>query len=697
MLKTAALQLYHPHSSQNTGDILINLPFVDNQTLSALITVDTNSESSQEFVTAFLQLLKELSLELEIKTSNQPLEKLLGELNARLPRLPKASHFLTQLNCTLVWQNQPEVHFTACGRIKIFLIKETTIKEIHLEKSEGSPRLGEAGQVFQQILQGNLQEKDSLLFTSYSLLDYVSQDKIKKTIITLPLTGAMAYLENILSKAPQKSCFWALAIKASEKEVTSPSISPAVPKISSQQAPSSLDRLLSTKKSTAAILDSPTFAEFAKEQVNRFLTKINGKIIPKLWTLFKVGSKDYGLILFQGLKFIIKLVNYRNWPRLKGQWKKFWQETISHWQKLNRLQKITLLLIVIILSILTQSVKWQTKFLVVNQGNGQWEQTIANVEATLGKIQAALIYNDKKAVIDLLANIDPAWQNTPPLALQNKVNQLKEQVTTIQNKIWKVNPVKESVWLDLQTLKQPLTPLRLIASSDSRVYLIAKEKQLYIFDTNANGEQLPPKLSENFPLLPEFTAPIIATKSFIGITNDKKGYLVNDQSFKALNWSTNLLNQPQALTYYGNRIYVADNNRKIIRYSINGENLTEETSWLKTSTADDIKDLGVDGDLYLLTKSGLLEKYNRGQKINWATEPIDIALTNARLWVSQTSNQLYLFDQTNGRLITFEKNGQLVGQVTNPLLTQALDWTILEKNKLLLITTADKIYSLRLP
>jgi outer membrane protein assembly factor BamB len=688
MLKTAALQLYHSHSSQNTGDILINLPFVDNQTLSALITVDTNSESSQEFVSSFLQLLKELSLELEIKTSNQPLEKLLGELNARLPRLPKASHFLTQLNCALAWQNQPEVHFTACGRIKIFLIKETTIKEIHLEKSEG--------QVFQQILQGNLQEKDSLLFSSYSLLDYVSQDKIKKTITTLPLTGAMAYLENILSKAPQKSCFWALAIKASEKEVNSPSISPTVPKIISQQAPSSLDRMLATKKNTAAILDSPTFAEFTKEQANRFLAKINNKIVPTLWHLFKAGSKDYGLILLQGLRFIIKLANYRNWSNLSQQWKKFWQEIIGHWQNLGRVQKVTLLLIVIILTILTQSLKWQTKLLIVDQGNSQWEQTIKNVEDNLNKIQAALIYNDKKAVIELLASIDPNLQNPAPAALQDKINQLRSNVATIQSQIWKINQVKEDIWQDLQTLKQPLSPIRLIASSDQRVYLITKEKQIYIFDTN-NGEKLPPKLSENFPLLPEFIAPIITTKSFIGITNDKKSYLVNDQSFKALNWSTNLLNQPQALTYYGNRIYVADNNRKIIRYSISGENLTEETSWLKTSTADDIKDLGVDGDLYLLTKGGLLEKYNRGQKINWTAEPIDITLTNARLWVSQTSNQLYLFDQAKGRLITFEKNGQLVGQITNPLLSQALDWTILEKNKLLLITTTDKIYSFKLP
>ncbi|MCX6785005.1 MAG: hypothetical protein NTV81_03705 [Candidatus Komeilibacteria bacterium] len=688
MLKTASLQLYNSHYSQHTGSTLINLPFVDNQTLSALVTVDSNSESSQEFVQNFLQLLKELSLELEIKTSNQPLEKLLGELNARVPRLPKASHFLTQLNCALAWQNQPEVHFTACGHIKIFLIKEAVIKEVHLEKTEG--------QIFQQILQGELQENDSLLFTTYSLIDYVSQEKIKKTITTLPLTGAMAYLENILSKAPQKSCFWALAIKATDHEVNTPSISASVPKIVSQQAPSSIEKLLSTKKNTADILISPTFAEFSKEQAGRVFEKINKHYWPTLWRLFKEGSHNYGIILWQGLKLIIKLLNPKNWSEFNQQWKKFWHEAIGHWQKLSHLQKIAVFVLVIILSVFIQNVKWQARFLTVNKNSGQWAERAQDLETRLAKIEAALIYNDKKQAIDLLAGATSTLDQAVPAQWQAKFNQLKQNIESLQSRIWKINSVKESVWLDLQSLKQPLTPSRLIAASDQRVYLIAKEKQMYIFDTE-NGEQKPPKLSENFPFLPELTTPISKTKSFIGITNDKKGYLVNDYSFQIMNWPTTQLGSPQALAYYNNRIYVADNTNKIFRYSLNGKNVTEETSWLKTPLTNGVKEFGVDGDLYLLDNQGNLIKYNRGQKANWNPDPLDLPLTNAELWVGQNSSRLYLFDSTAGRLIVLEKSGQLIGQITNPLLTSALDWTILEKNNLLLITTKDKIYSLQLP
>lgn len=689
MLKTALLQLYHPNSSQHTGQALVNLPFIDNQTLSVLVTVDSNSESSQEFVKNLLALIRELSLELEIKTSNQPLEKLLGELNNRLPRLPKASHFLTQLNCALVWTNPPEINFTACGRIKIFLIKETNIKEINLEKADN--------QIFQQILQGELQENDSLLFSTHSLMDYVSQEKIKKTITTLPLTSALAYLENILSKAPQKSCFWALAIKASDHEVNSPSISPEVAKVINQQAPSSLAKLIDTKKNTATILDSPTFAEFSKDQVEKIWSKIKKYQPQDLGQSILQGLKDYGLILIKVFKFLIQLIKIKNWQQLSNQIKIGWQKTINSWQNLNRRQKIIMIILVIILTALTQNLKWQTKLLNNNQIGVQWEQLAQELTTKLAKAEAALIYNGKTEAIEIVKQLENLnLPPNPPLAWQNKFNELKNSLDTLKGKLLNINQTKETVWLDLQSLKQPLTPARLIAAGDERVYLITQEKQMYIFDTE-NGEKKPPKLSENFPFLPTLTTPISRNKSFIGITNDKKSYNINDFSFEALSWKPSRLAQPTALAYYNNRLYLTDSNNNLLRYTLNGKSLIEETSWLKTPLTQGLKDFGVDGDLYLINNQGGLEKYNRGQKMNWQTDPIDLPLTSARLWVSQTANRLYLFDAAAARLAIFEKTGRLVSQLTSDLFSQTLDWTILEKNKLLLISTKDKIYSWPLP
>ena len=75
--------------------------------------------------------------------------------------------------------------------------------------------------------------------------------------------------------------------------------------------------------------------------------------------------------------------------------------------------------------------------------------------------------------------------------------------------------------------------------------------------------------------------------------------------------------------------------------------------WIKTEGIDleDSVSLSIDGDVFVLKSNGEILKFAKGEEIEFTTK-IDPALENPNdVWTYNDVNKIYVFEQTNKRII----------------------------------------------
>lgn len=151
--------------------------------------------------------------------------------------------------------------------------------------------------------------------------------------------------------------------------------------------------------------------------------------------------------------------------------------------------------------------------------------------------------------------------------------------------------------------------------------------------------------------------------------------------------------------YFGN-VYVLDKTVKQILKFISTSSEHVKTNYFSKDTTPDVssaKSIAIDGSIWVLLNDGTVFKFTRGNKDNFQLSGLDKGFSSpTRIFTNADSDNVYILDNGNSRIVVFDKEGAYQSQYQSPILKAAKDFEVLEKSKKVYILSGGKIYLLNL-
>jgi hypothetical protein len=623
------------------------------------------------------------------------LEEVLQELNQLLPDLSdnKIKNWLQTLDIVVGVIHQNNIYIASIGNIGALLIHNNQITQILEQNTDFNPT-----KIFTDIVSGELDTGDALIISTNALFDYISQEKIKRTIKKYTPQASITQFKQLLDTVPDFVTFNSVVLKyPSGRDLDIPNENIQVTIESDDEEDDGtihVDKHDTTprqdhhkKTRTKLVFDKSGLKNIKTVQVFIYiweLIKIFFAIIGKIFSVIGNSIKNAWLFVFsskyrQDRENVI-LDKTQSTINKKVNW--FSDLT---WQK-----KVLIIGIIVILLVFLQSLVFLTQKQAVNKQEQAYEQSIDAINNSINEVEASLIYNDEKRAEELLLNIQDMLNDLDATSPQQEeeLDLVKEQTVRLLNKVRHINYVDSPLELfDLSSLNNPKQ-------------IIQKNGQFYILD------------QENLYLLEE-QAPNILTaypngKTLADWPNNDQLILSNDQEYVIFNLSSKELNSfafaqnignisVQDMSIYSNNLYVLDTEAdQIFKYPERGQSFSNGVTWL-TDDIDlsDAYSLTLDGDIYVMFNSGQILKLRKGSReiFNYH-QPHPKLGKQAIIKTFKDSEYLYIIDPENQRVAIIDKEGNIKDQYTSLKFDNLVDLAIDQEEKAIYLLNGNHLYLL---
>lgn len=159
---------------------------------------------------------------------------------------------------------------------------------------------------------------------------------------------------------------------------------------------------------------------------------------------------------------------------------------------------------------------------------------------------------------------------------------------------------------------------------------------------------------------------------------------------------------PTSIEMFAGNAYILDTDQgEIWKYPTLGETFGSRRRWFAVGITPDLSnvvDMKVNGDVWLLTSTGKLERYSRGAPVNFGMEGFPAKGEAKRLsepsviWV--TDSLVYVLENGSSRVVVFGADGKYKSQYTNAEFAKASDLVIVDDKGYVLIDNVVKEFVL---
>ena len=151
--------------------------------------------------------------------------------------------------------------------------------------------------------------------------------------------------------------------------------------------------------------------------------------------------------------------------------------------------------------------------------------------------------------------------------------------------------------------------------------------------------------------------------------------------------------------YFGN-LYVLDKDGKQINKFVQTSGGFGKTDYFASGVAPDLSDatsIAIDGSIWILFKDGTIEKFTKGKADSFSPTGLQKGFSNAlRISTNVDSNNVYVLDQGNSRIVVVDKNGTYKAQYQTDILKNATDFDVLEADKKVYVLSLGKVFAIDL-
>lgn len=739
--KISQLSLNDPRHSLNSGEILVQ-PSPTGEGGDLLIVLETaaNQTNDQELTRLFLEIAFEAYEHSQLHETEKKLEKILAALNAQLPAqlagLAKGGALslnknlqiqkcLNGLNCFVGLLEQNTLYFSSHGQIHAFLIRPTLQKKINTSEpeAENSPALpGQAKNLFDYTLTGSLKPGDRLLVANQSVLDYLSLEKIKKIISTLPPQNSAAHLSNILEAAPKTVSFFCLIAQMmapSETAATEPKIN-YVKTSPAAGSKKSLDKMLLTQSETERILTPPSLWQVFKENMTeRFKQNKKNPATPKpgpAESRLLTGVKDRitsamprpkaPAWLKTTARFTVKplalawltLVDPARRARLIEASSSQIRGLVRFYNRLSKTNKIVILSVLALALIFFESLVWQAQHEAKQVQAQNFQEIVGQINEKKASIEAALIYNDDQRTRDLLAEIKQLTEQLPQTTKEQLAQSqtIKNETAVLAVKIWKITEIPEPVSLINFREVNLTAEVNSISVKENYIFAFSDQNQIMAVNVSNNNTLV----LEDFTLRSRANAFFPRINNLVIATEDNKFFTLENNQLRDLKIQLpSNFTKTDGLTFYLDKMYLLDKTAgQIFRLTYSGSEFRSTQAWLKpaaleTVKANEITSLAIDGVIYALKADGTIVKLASGLNQGELKPKIEPAFAAAaKIYTHDKTDNLYILEPANQRLVVLNKQGELKVQYHSDKFNNLKDFIVSSDEKKIYLLNGSQIY-----
>lgn len=217
ILKTNKL-LINSEKSQNNAFIYTGSPNKDQKEKGKLIIIlefPEDTKDAKELGNLLVQKIHKLYYSSALVEQESILENILEEVNDNLPLLTHIdNNWLKKFNAIIAIIYRQETYFSPVGDVSAWIANKKELINIFDYLENDDIEKPSADKIFTNILSGNIEANQNLIFTTNPLFDYISKEKVEDIVINNDPTAISIKLKEILFKITNRN-FCLVSIKLS--------------------------------------------------------------------------------------------------------------------------------------------------------------------------------------------------------------------------------------------------------------------------------------------------------------------------------------------------------------------------------------------------------------------------------------------------------------------------------------------------
>lgn len=359
-------------------------------------------------------------------------------------------------------------------------------------------------------------------------------------------------------------------------------------------------------------------------------------------------------------------------------------------------KKMILTVAVILIILLAVSVVFGSKKRETSQREQKFESLYAQVEAAIQEGEALEELNPVKAKETLLRAQAQVIELEELGVEPGRLAEIKSRLEQTISGVVKERELGElPVFFDLSLVREKGRGEAMSLSHGAGVILDPQEKRLFAFslapksvEVVAGGDEL-----EGAALATIYSdrAYVLTQKGILEVnTANKRTALVIEKDEE---WGEIL-----DLGAFGGSLYLVDKKGMIWRYPVGETGFGGKQEWFGPGVSphlSEVVSMAIDGSIWLLKKDGKILKFTQGAPDVFGFSGLDKELKEPQaLYNDDETNNLYVLDRGNSRVLVLAKSGEYQGQYLSPMISQATDLVVSEAEKKILVLVGDKVYEI---
>ncbi len=295
------------------------------------------------------------------------------------------------------------------------------------------------------------------------------------------------------------------------------------------------------------------------------------------------------------------------------------------------------------------------------------------------------------------ANLDKALSLKPK---DLSALDLKKQIDNESGSILQQSTASQfPVFLDLDLIKKDFRATQMSLSGSSLLLLDPGTKTLVAIDLTKKSNQI---LAGSDQLGEAVMASLNGGLAFI-FSKDKGILRVDTGSQKTtvVSKTDKEWGQISDLAGFGGNVYLLDSSKnQIWKYLPSSDGYSDKREYLNKGVKVDFGSslrMQIESSVYILKTGGEILRFTRGDKDNFGFEGLDKSVKDPKsLFTSSDTDNLYVLDSGNSRLLILTKTGKYKGQIGGEKFGSATDLVVDEKGKKIYLLEGSKIYTIDL-
>lgn len=331
--------------------------------------------------------------------------------------------------------------------------------------------------------------------------------------------------------------------------------------------------------------------------------------------------------------------------------------------------------------------------------NTQFKQLLTAAQSDFAAAQNLQVLNPVEAKVRLDSSKNNLSQALAIKPGNKEALSLKETIEREEEKIIQQFATHSfPLFLDTNLIKEGFTAKKLSLSDNKILLLDLDNKTLVVVDLNKKSNQVLAGQEQlgnaQFASLNAASAYIFSEDKGVikvDVTNQKRAVISEKGDF----------GQVVDIAGFASNVYLLDSeNNQIWKYVATASGYSDKREYLNKGVKADFSRalrMQIESSIYVLKEGGEILRYTRGAADNFALNGLDKPVKDPKsFFVSSDTDNLYLLDSGNSRLLVLSKTGGFKGQYEGEKFAAASDLVVDEKGKKAYLLEGSKIYQVDL-